>query len=290
MRAIPDQGQRTELEPNAGSGVDGDGQNGDVAVEPAGLQEGSTAGTPASGPVEHTHVPELVEDEYTKSLAADDRALLGDLFAVVTEHAEEATDRLGPARGRAGLRVRLRAPRGPAAAIGRGLHHPSGGGGEDLRRPAPRHGDALRRAAPRHRRGHVGEPRRGGASCSANRSPDWWTASPRLTGITFQSRDENQAENYRKMMVAMATDVRVILIKLADRLHNMRTLERPAEEQADREGARNARDLCAARSSAGDPRDQVGARRTRVSAAAPAQVRGDQEARGAAARRNGSDT
>src|SRR5205085_3619642 len=47
----------------------------------------------------------------------------------------------------------------------------------------------------------------------------------KLTRVQFQSREQAEAENYRKLIVAMAADVRVILIKLADRLHNLRQIE-----------------------------------------------------------------
>ena len=47
----------------------------------------------------------------------------------------------------------------------------------------------------------------------------------KLTRVQFQSREHAEAENYRKLILAMAEDLRVILIKLADRLHNLRTIE-----------------------------------------------------------------
>ncbi len=47
----------------------------------------------------------------------------------------------------------------------------------------------------------------------------------KIAHISFSSRKEEQAENYRKMILAMARDIRIVLVKLADRLHNMRTLE-----------------------------------------------------------------
>jgi GTP diphosphokinase / guanosine-3',5'-bis(diphosphate) 3'-diphosphatase len=56
----------------------------------------------------------------------------------------------------------------------------------------------------------------------------------KISRITFNSKEQQQAESFRKMMLAMVDDIRVVLVKLADRLHNMRTLEHLSPRQQER--------------------------------------------------------
>ncbi len=66
----------------------------------------------------------------------------------------------------------------------------------------------------------------------------------KLRKLPFSTREEQQAENVRKMLLAMAQDIRVIIIKLADRLHNMRTI-RYKPEQKQRDTAKETMDIYA---------------------------------------------
>jgi len=173
-------------------------------------------------------------DAITQELTAEQQALLGDLFAVIEEHkadAAEPVDRseierafafaceshadqlrksgedfithpLGVARICAGLRLDT------ATLCAALLHDTVEDTSASLDQVSERFGDEIAQLV---------------------------DGVTKLTGITFKSRDERQAENYRKMMVAMASDVRVILIKLADRLHNMRTLDAlPKQKQMEK--------------------------------------------------------
>ncbi len=217
-------------EPGRGQGKDGSGKNGSVSVQP--------------------HLPvDRVKDGGAQSsvgraeLSAAQRRLLQDLFAIIEEHADQsalAIDRrrveeafvyacvhhadqrrrsgedfivhpVGVAKICAGMRL-------DTATLCAALLH-------DTVEDTSASLDDVREAFGDEVAGLV-------------------DGVTKLTGLTFQSRDEAQAENYRKMMVAMATDIRVILIKLADRLHNMRTIA-ALSKQKQIEKARETLDIYA---------------------------------------------
>ncbi len=220
MRPIPEPAGDTELEV-AESGVENGGPE-------------SPAGHTRVGADAETARAALPDDEYTKVLTDTERALLGDLFAVVEEYTEEGTEEL----------ERKAVEQAFAFACERHADQRRRSGEDFITHPVEvakicaglRLDTETLCAALLH---DTVED----TSASLDEVRELFGEAiaalvdgvTKLTGITFQSRDENQAENYRKMMVAMATDVRVILIKLADRLHNMRTLSAmPKQKQLDK--------------------------------------------------------
>src|SRR3954464_14505923 len=156
-------------------------------------------------------------------LADDQRILLGDLFAVIEEHAEDAVEQVD----------RDKVQDAFVFACERHVDQRRASGEDFIVHPVGvakicagmRLGTATLCAALLH--DTVEDTSASLAEVRGDFGDEVATlvdGVTKLTGITFQSRDDRQAENYRKLMVHMAQDVRVILIKLADRLHNMRTL------------------------------------------------------------------
>jgi len=167
-------------------------------------------------------------------LAEEERVLLGDLFAVVEEHADEAAERIDRALVEQSFVFACARHADQRRASGEDfIVHPIGVAKICA---GMRLDTATLCAALLH---DTVED----TSASLEEVKDEFGEEvgalvdgvTKLSGVTFQSRDDRQAENYRKMLVAMAQDIRVILIKLADRLHNMRTLESmPKQKQQDK--------------------------------------------------------
>ena len=178
----------------------------------------------------HTRVGEPVRDSntpradsITRELTADQRALLGDLFAVIEEHASEAAEPIDRQEIERAFAFACESHAGQERKSGEDfITHPLGVARicAGLRLDTATLCAALLHDTVEDTSASLDQVR----DDFGDEIAQLVDGVTKLTEITFKSRDERQAENYRKMMVAMATDVRVILIKLADRLHNMRTI------------------------------------------------------------------
>ncbi len=213
---------------NSGKGRNGGGQKAKApAKRPRRRRNGGAATAIAEPSFDHSQVDEARTSAPAGSaskLTEDQRVLLGDLFAVVEEHVSDAGPKVDrDAVERAFVFACERHADQRRASGEDFIVHPVGVAKicAGMRLDTETLCAALLHDTVEDTTASLDEVK-------ADFSEDVCTlvdGVTKLTGITFQSRDDRQAENYRKMMVAMAADIRVILIKLADRLHNMRTIE-----------------------------------------------------------------
>jgi guanosine-3',5'-bis(diphosphate) 3'-pyrophosphohydrolase len=179
----------------------------------------------------------------TDRLAADERVLLGDLFAVVEEHADAAAEPVDRAKVEEAFVFACERHADQRRASGDDfIVHPVSVAKicAGMRLDTATLCAALLHDTVEDTSASLDEVR----AEFGDEVAQLVDGVTKLTGITFQSRDDRQAENYRKMMVAMASDIRVILIKLADRLHNMRTID-AMPKQKQQEKARETLDIFA---------------------------------------------
>ena len=125
--------------------------------------------------------------------------------------------------------LRPGAPR-PASKIGRAVSHSPSGGRQYSGGDAARRGLRRLRPPPRRGRGHPHQHRERGRAFGKEVA-HIIEGLTKISKMKFSSAEEHQAENFRKMLMAMVDDLRIILVKLADRLHNMRTLQHLSEER-----------------------------------------------------------
>ena len=123
------------------------------------------------------------------------------------------------------LRLRDVQARQPEAPLRRPVFRPPDRGRGHPHRVQARRRDHRRGPAARHDRRHRRHARRDRANVRRRRSPIWSRASPSSRKLEIQSEENKQAQNLQKFILAMSRDVRVLIVKLADRLHNMRTLQ-----------------------------------------------------------------
>jgi len=226
-------GSRSRAKPGAdGAGGKGAGtapkRAGGKRKSPAkGNGNGSPKGATAVRDFEHHPVDEHTRDvavSATAKLTDDQRVLLGDLFAVVEEHAEDAVEPIDRKLVERAFEFACVRHADQLRASGEDfIVHPVGVAKicAGMRLDSATLCAALLHDTVEDTSASLDEVEEEFGEEIAQ-LVDGVT---KLSGVTFQSRDDRQAENYRKMLVAMAQDIRVILIKLADRLHNMRTLE-----------------------------------------------------------------